>query len=95
MSVALSVFFPHSLLTLLLLDMLSVWTLLFCVSACISLVRARYSYDFGEATKDASNVEALYVTLPVDHFSDNPATFLNRYWVNDEFYRDGGPVIRK
>lgn len=95
MSVVLSFFFSQSPLTLLFLDMLSVSALLFGVSVCISLVQARYNFDFREATRDASTIEPQYVSLPLDHFSNNPATFQNRYWVNDEFYKDGGPVIRK
>jgi hypothetical protein len=75
--------------------MQSVSTLWFRVLFCIPLVQAKYNYDFSKATKDASSLEAQYVTLPVDHFSNNEATFQNRYWVNDEFYTDGGPVIRK
>jgi len=75
--------------------MLFLSTFWFCVSICVSRVQAKYNFDFSKATKDFSTVEPQYVSLPLDHFSNNPATFLNRYWVNDEFYKDGGPVIRK
>jgi hypothetical protein len=81
--------------TLFSLDMLFVSTFWCCVLICVSRVHAKYNFDFSQATKDASTVEPLYVELPLDHFSNNPATFLNRYWVNDEFYKEGGPVIRK
>ncbi|KAL7275430.1 hypothetical protein RUND412_001618 [Rhizina undulata] len=33
------------------------------------------------------------VELPVDHFGDYNGTFLNRYWVVDEFYEPGGPIF--
>jgi hypothetical protein len=82
-------------LTLLFLDMLFVSALWFCAAVYVSQVHAKYNFQFHEASKDASTVEPLYVQLPLDHFSNNPATFLNRYWVNDEFYKPGGPVIRK
>ncbi|EEP78155.1 predicted protein [Uncinocarpus reesii 1704] len=33
-----------------------------------------------------------YATIPIDH--NNPRyTYRNRYWVNDAYYRPGGPVI--
>jgi hypothetical protein len=75
--------------------MLSVSSLLFCVSVYVSLVQAKYNYDFSKATKDAGSIVPQYVNLALDHFSNNAVTFQNRYWVNDEFYKDGGPVIRK
>lgn len=30
---------------------------------------------------------------PLDHFSNDSHTFLQRYWVNDRHYKEGGPVI--
>jgi len=69
--------------------------LLVCVSVYVSLVHGKYNFDLSKATTDATTVESLNVSLPVDHFSNNTKTFLNRYWVNDEFYKDGGPVMRK
>lgn len=38
--------------------------------------------------------QAYNISLPIDHFnaSDN-RTFNNRYWVNDTYYQEGGPVI--
>ncbi|KAF2649649.1 hypothetical protein K491DRAFT_610346 [Lophiostoma macrostomum CBS 122681] len=45
-----------------------------------------------------TNIEELYVELPIDH-NDTSATlngsntFWHRYWVDDEFYQDGGPVF--
>ncbi len=75
--------------------MLFVATPWFCVLLCLSRVQAKYNFNFRKATKDVSTIEPLNVTLPLDHFSNNPETFVNRYWVNDEFYQEGGPVIRK
>jgi hypothetical protein len=75
--------------------MLLVSSLLLGLSLCVSFVQARYSLDLSRATVSAGTVDAQYVELPVDHFSNSTATFANRYWVNDEFYKDGGPVIRK
>lgn len=38
--------------------------------------------------------EALFFDMPLDHFnSDINMTFPNRYWVNDTYYRTGGPVF--
>jgi hypothetical protein len=34
-----------------------------------------------------------WVTLPLDHKNSSAGNFSNRYWVNDEFYRPGGPVF--
>ncbi|KAK7689248.1 hypothetical protein QCA50_007939 [Cerrena zonata] len=36
---------------------------------------------------------ALFFDMPVDHFGDAPGTFKNRYWVNDTWYKSGGPVF--
>lgn len=32
-------------------------------------------------------------TQPLDHFEDTGFTFQQRYWVNDQYYQPGGPVI--
>ena len=32
--------------------------------------------------------------MPLDHFANTPSTFKNRYWVNDTYYKIGGPVFR-
>lgn len=31
--------------------------------------------------------------IPIDHGDPSVGTYLNRYWVNDEYYQQGGPVI--
>ncbi|KAF4618414.1 hypothetical protein G7Y89_g14888 [Cudoniella acicularis] len=36
---------------------------------------------------------ALWVDLPLDHFSPNSTTYKNRYYVEDSSYFPGGPVI--
>ncbi|KAF2416033.1 peptidase S28 [Tothia fuscella] len=33
------------------------------------------------------------ITLPLDHFNKTAGTFENRYWVNEEFYKPGGPIF--
>ena len=32
-------------------------------------------------------------TQPLDHFEDTEFTFQQRYWVDDRYYKSGGPVI--
>lgn len=64
------------------------------LASCISFVCAVYH----EATTRAPNQpvpNASYVVLPVDHFGKSNLTFQNRYWVTDEFYKEGGPVFRE
>jgi len=73
--------------------MFSFPSLLIWATACSSLTHAKYHFDFSKATKDASTVVAHTVDLPLDHFGNSNATISNRYWVNDEFYKDGGPVF--
>lgn len=34
-----------------------------------------------------------YFEQPLDHFSDDPHTFKQRYWVNSRHYKKGGPVF--
>ncbi|KAI5845889.1 serine carboxypeptidase S28-domain-containing protein [Morchella snyderi] len=36
---------------------------------------------------------ALNITLPVDHNGSTTETFENRYWVDDRFWRPGGPIM--
>jgi Serine carboxypeptidase S28 len=45
------------------------------------------------ATKD-SLPETLTIDMPVDHFNSyDTRTYKNRYWINDTFYREGGPIF--
>lgn len=43
----------------------------------------------------SSQFEARWFRQPVDHFSNNTASFLQRYWINTRHYkpREGAPVI--
>lgn len=34
------------------------------------------------------------IVMPIDHFNiSDTRTFLNRYWMNDSYYKPGGPVF--
>ena len=66
---------------------------LFCVSAFTLVVEAKYNFNFSKAAKDLPQLPAQLRYLPLDHFGTNKNTFPNRYWVNDEFYQEGGPVF--
>ena len=49
--------------------------------------KRQYSSDSG------STVPSYYFDIPIDHFSSNSDTYKNRYYVNDTYYKTGGPVI--
>ncbi|KAK6359013.1 hypothetical protein TWF696_000185 [Orbilia brochopaga] len=54
--------------------------------------------DFSKArTEDDPTQHPYYVDMPLDHFGTDPAakgqTYKNRYYVQDAYYRPGGPVI--
>lgn len=51
-------------------------------------------FDKASALTSASNY-AKSVSLPLDHFGTNKDVFKNRFWVYDEAYKPGGPVICK
>jgi predicted transcriptional regulator len=34
-----------------------------------------------------------YDQIPINHYDLSSGTFLNRYWINSEFYQPGGPVF--
>ena len=42
-------------------------------------------------------IEAEYIELPLDHWDDEEGnksgTFLNRFWVREDAYKPGGPVL--
>jgi hypothetical protein len=40
-----------------------------------------------------STLTKNYVELPIDHFSDCSDTYQNRYWVQEQYYKPGGPVF--
>ncbi|KAI2786857.1 hypothetical protein POX_g09253 [Penicillium oxalicum] len=41
----------------------------------------------------AENVTLMTVWIPIDHEDPSVGFYENRYWVNDEYYRKGGPVV--
>lgn len=43
----------------------------------------------------SSKYGPFYLEVPLDHFSNDTTTFYDRYWVNTEFYKPNGPIIRK
>ncbi|OBZ74058.1 Thymus-specific serine protease [Grifola frondosa] len=43
--------------------------------------------------EDADANSALFFYLPIDHFGGTSGTFKNRYWINDTYYVQGGPVF--
>lgn len=47
-----------------------------------------------EISVNTSDYPAYHIEIPIDHYnsSDN-RTYLNRYWVNDAYYKPGGPVF--
>ena len=50
--------------------------------------------DKREISVNASDYPAFRINIPVDHYnaSDN-RMYSNRYWVNDKYYKAGGPVF--
>ncbi|KAK0609563.1 serine carboxypeptidase S28-domain-containing protein [Bombardia bombarda] len=80
----------------------SPWALLLSGSSFPLAVAARSFAKFShlEASIAHSNnstppyVPTYNVSLPIDHFNaSDTRTFTNRYWVNDTYYKPGGPVI--
>ena len=64
---------------------------------CVEGFRGRHIYRrqlAGVSNPPLSDVPSYNASVPVDHFnSSDSRTFNNRYWVNDTFYKPGGPVI--
>ena len=51
-------------------------------------------YAEERASEGLSIPPGYTIDLPVDHFDrDNNRTYKNHYWVNDTYYRPGGPVF--
>ncbi|KAJ5261208.1 serine carboxypeptidase S28-domain-containing protein [Penicillium angulare] len=44
-------------------------------------------------SESGPTVPSYYFDVPVDHFSSNTDTYKNLYYVNDTYYKTGGPVI--
>ena len=47
-----------------------------------------------EISINITDYPALTIQIPIDHYnvSDN-RTYSNRYWVNSNYYQEGGPVF--
>ncbi|KAI5852730.1 serine peptidase, family S28 [Morchella snyderi] len=45
------------------------------------------------SSENSTLIDPQTVTLHLDHFGNNTATFNNRYWVLEEFYKSGGPIF--
>ncbi|PYH92963.1 hypothetical protein BO71DRAFT_455971 [Aspergillus ellipticus CBS 707.79] len=41
----------------------------------------------------SSALEAEYITIPLDHDNVSAGTYQNRFWVNDEFFEPGKPIM--
>lgn len=61
----------------------------------INVNHARFANDQDNALrKYLPDVPSYNISIPVDHFdSSNKNTYPNRYFVNDTYYKPGGPVI--
>ncbi|KAK5123862.1 hypothetical protein LTR85_002058 [Meristemomyces frigidus] len=47
-----------------------------------------------EVSINASDYTAYTIDIPVDHYNaSDTRTYKNRYWVNDKYYKSGGPVF--
>jgi Serine carboxypeptidase S28 len=49
-----------------------------------------------DSTSDENHTLAqmLTIDMPVDHFNDHDTrTYKNRYWINDTYYQEGGPIF--
>jgi hypothetical protein len=55
---------------------------------------AAQSDVYSAPVESFANITALNITLPVDHNGSTTDTFENRYWVDDRFWRPGGPIMR-
>lgn len=56
------------------------------------LVNKQYTRPARSSSYDDGPVPQ-YVELSVNHLSNDSETFMNRYWVDDYFYKTGGPVF--
>ncbi|KAI0074677.1 hypothetical protein K474DRAFT_1601127 [Panus rudis PR-1116 ss-1] len=66
------------------------------------LIFHAHAFKFHTATEvlahiprgDTVSNDPRFIEMPIDHFDNKTsATFQNRYWVNDTYYKPGGPVI--
>ncbi|KAF4636885.1 hypothetical protein G7Y89_g1202 [Cudoniella acicularis] len=72
--------------------MLSFKFFLLTTTLCISHVQGKYNLKV-KKLGTSPTLPVSYVDMPLDHFTTNPTTFQNRYFVNDAYYKPGGPVI--
>ena len=50
--------------------------------------------DKREISINASDYPAFRIDIPVDHYNaSDTRTYMNRYWVNADYYESGGPVF--
>ncbi|KAI0352085.1 peptidase S28 [Trametes cingulata] len=47
----------------------------------------------GVPRAETAQNDARFFEMPLDHFGNTKGTFKNRYWVNDTYYKPGGPVF--
>ncbi|KAK3377497.1 serine carboxypeptidase S28-domain-containing protein [Podospora didyma] len=68
-------------------------SLLYPPNSFHQLLQRRKATD-DEPEPEIPHVPQYNASIPIDHFSDTDMrTFSNRYWVNDTYYKAGGPVI--
>lgn len=50
--------------------------------------------DKQEISINTSDYPAYHINIPINHYNVNDTrTYKNRYWVNAEHYKPGGPVF--
>ncbi|KAH8429991.1 putative serine peptidase, family S28 [Aspergillus melleus] len=55
--------------------------------------RSTFHSLISHGPNQAPAVPAEYVEIPIDHYNLSVGTYNNRYWVNEEFFVPGSPVI--
>jgi Serine carboxypeptidase S28 len=64
-----------------------------CVGAIHAMVPLPVPIE-PNTTENGSLPPTLTIDIPIDHFNDSDTrTYKNRYWINDRYYQEGGPVI--
>ncbi|EMD39403.1 hypothetical protein CERSUDRAFT_93435 [Gelatoporia subvermispora B] len=63
-----------------------------CYSLEVPSFRSLESVPAVKRGETAAN-DALFFDMPLDHFGNTSGTFKNRYWINDTYYKSGGPVF--
>ncbi|CAI7578958.1 unnamed protein product [Penicillium bialowiezense] len=57
------------------------------------LLASRKSLHAIASAQADTRIEAEFVSLPIDHDNSSVGEYLNRYWVSEQFYKEGGPVF--